>query len=41
LLEKHHDDLPAFYAAVRQLAALPKDQRMRRLEALMPASANE
>lgn len=36
LLQAHGDDLPRFYAAVRELAALPKTERNARLAALAP-----
>jgi predicted aminopeptidase len=39
LLKQKHGNLPAFYAAVKKLAALPKEQRTRRLEALMPSQS--
>jgi predicted aminopeptidase len=39
LLKQKHGNLPAFYAAVKKLAALPKEQRTRRLEALMPGQS--
>ncbi|MDB5807500.1 MAG: hypothetical protein JWN73_4822 [Betaproteobacteria bacterium] len=34
LLAREHDDLPRFYAKVKQLAAMPKDERDRELVAL-------
>lgn len=36
LLRQHGDDLPKFYAAVRELAALPRAERNARLAALAP-----
>lgn len=36
LLRQHGGDLPSFYAAVRELAALPAAERRRRLDALAP-----
>ena len=36
LLRQHGGDLPRFYAAVRELAALPVAERRRRLDALAP-----
>jgi len=37
LLHRHRNDLPRFYEAVRELAALPAAQRRQRLEALAAA----
>lgn len=37
LLAQHDGELPAFYGAVKELAALPKRQRTERLKALVPA----
>lgn len=39
LLAKSGDDLPRFYVAVKQLAALPKDERQIRLSGLLDQSA--
>lgn len=36
LLAREGNDLPRFYAAVRELAALPAEERRRRLDALAP-----
>ncbi len=38
LLEREGGDFPRFYAAARELAALPKEERDARLRALSPAS---
>lgn len=37
-LEKHSDNLPAFYADVKVIAGLPKDERTRRLRQLSESS---
>ncbi|HET9403791.1 MAG TPA: aminopeptidase, partial [Burkholderiales bacterium] len=36
LLEREGRDLPRFYAAVRELAILPKEEREARMRALTP-----
>jgi len=38
LLEREGGDLPRFYAAVKELARLPKDERNARLRSLVPAT---
>jgi predicted aminopeptidase len=37
LLARCHGDLPAFYAAAREIGGLPKAERLRRLRELAPA----
>ena len=41
LLQREGGDLPRFYAAVKELAALPKEERDRRLGALAPQVTGE
>lgn len=41
LLAQHNGDLPAFYRAVKDLAALPRRERTERLKALVPAEPQQ
>ena len=41
LLEREGGDLPRFYAAVKQLAGLSREERDKRLRALEPALTAE